>query len=331
MRLSVPCQLIPLFLVSFSSTSVAQDAVVQRKTNLRKDPSADRAPIGILVPDENVRVLDTSSSARYIKVRTEDKRVGWVLKTTVQVFGLTSGEETPNRIGATTSASKKTPPPSVPALISSTWPKQTPVTVAYAGVEGNCPAGGKGGDTATNLLKNRSDDLPEVHDVPWSAIANLPYPAAPASRAHWTKQQLAQIRRFEGVAIRTAGYLAHESKVEDAGTGETTNCKFLEPDDVDWHIYLAESPSDTGLEKAVIVETTPRIRQKRHWDFNVLERYVGKGPVRISGFLMLDPEHRSQVGTARATVWEIHPVTKIEVCDDSSCVEGQWKDLDGLK
>jgi len=221
--------------------------------------------------------------------------------------------------------------PDAPGSISADWPKQTPITVAFSGAEGTCPADGKGGDTATNLLKNRTDDLPSVHDVSWSAIEALPYPAAPASRADWTQTQLAQIKPFEGVAIRTTGYLGHQPKVEDEGTGESTNCNFLQPGDVDWHIYLAGVSGDTGLTKTVVVETTPRIRQRVNWDFATLVRYVGKGPVRISGFLMLDPEHRDQVGTARGTVWEIHPVTKIEVCESSSCTESQWKDLDGLK
>jgi len=40
---------------------------------------------------------------------------------------------------------------------------------------------------------------------------------------------------------------------------------------------------------------------------------------------MLDPEHRNMVGKYRGTIWEIHPITKIEVFKD-----GQWVDLDQL-
>jgi hypothetical protein len=45
--------------------------------------------------------------------------------------------------------------------------------------------------------------------------------------------------------------------------------------------------------------------------------------VRISGWLMYDSEHVNVIGTQRATVWEVHPITKIEVQKD-----GQWVDLD---
>jgi hypothetical protein len=44
---------------------------------------------------------------------------------------------------------------------------------------------------------------------------------------------------------------------------------------------------------------------------------------------MLDPEHRSMIGTHRGTVWEIHPVMKIEVCNKSaSCSANEWVDLE---
>jgi len=47
--------------------------------------------------------------------------------------------------------------------------------------------------------------------------------------------------------------------------------------------------------------------------------------VRISGWLMLDPDHRNHLGTFRSTLWELHPITKFEVY-----TEGQFVDLDHL-
>ena len=48
-------------------------------------------------------------------------------------------------------------------------------------------------------------------------------------------------------------------------------------------------------------------------------------PVRVSGWLMFDPEHRNQLGTYRSTLWEIHPITKLEVWDGSA-----WVALDDI-
>src|ERR1035438_7475867 len=64
----------------------AQTAVVERKTNLRKDPSASQTPILTLLPEDKLTVLDSSGSPTYLKVKTEDGKVGWVLKSFVEVM-----------------------------------------------------------------------------------------------------------------------------------------------------------------------------------------------------------------------------------------------------
>jgi len=48
--------------------------------------------------------------------------------------------------------------------------------------------------------------------------------------------------------------------------------------------------------------------------------------VRISCLLMLDPDHRYHLNRFRSTLWEIHPISKIEVLKDNT-----WVDLDKLK
>jgi hypothetical protein len=40
---------------------------------------------------------------------------------------------------------------------------------------------------------------------------------------------------------------------------------------------------------------------------------------------MFDPFHRNHLGTFRKTLWEVHPITKIEVWQDDA-----WVDLDDL-
>jgi hypothetical protein len=51
---------------------------------------------------------------------------------------------------------------------------------------------------------------------------------------------------------------------------------------------------------------------------------INQQKVRISGWLMLDPEHKDMIDEGlRSTLWEIHPITKIEVWSN-----GAWVDLD---
>jgi hypothetical protein len=48
-------------------------------------------------------------------------------------------------------------------------------------------------------------------------------------------------------------------------------------------------------------------------------------PVRISGWLMFDPAHPNHLGRYRSTLWEVHPITKIDVFDGS-----EWEELDDI-
>jgi hypothetical protein len=50
-------------------------------------------------------------------------------------------------------------------------------------------------------------------------------------------------------------------------------------------------------------------------------------PVRFSGWLLFDPEHKNHLLRYRPTLWEIHPITKIEV----KLPNGVWIDLDEMK
>ena len=45
--------------------------------------------------------------------------------------------------------------------------------------------------------------------------------------------------------------------------------------------------------------------------------------VRISDWLIYDWEHVGVIGNQRATVWEVHPITRIQIQQN-----GPWVDLD---
>ncbi len=70
--------------------------------------------------------------------------------------------------------------------------------------------------------------------------------------------------------------------------------------------------SGGGEDTAVMVETTPRPRELHpKWTTTNLTPGVNsQAEVRISGWTLLDPEHRAPLGKHRSTLWEVHPVTK---------------------
>ena len=126
---------------------------------------------------------------------------------------------------------------------------------------------------------------------------------------------------FVGAPVTVVGFLSHKVTVETGG--ESTNCHLHTAPEVDWHIYLTKSPAQ-GIKDAVIVETTPRTRPLHKWTTSLLAPFVdSQTQVRISGWLMFDSEHIGVIGTQRATVWEVHPITRIQVQQN-----GQWVDLD---
>lgn len=113
--------------------------------------------------------------------------------------------------------------------------------------------------------------------------------------------------------------------------GESCNCGKLGEGHADEHIYLVANQSDyqhfrsTGDKSRVVnVELTPRTKRLAAqngftWNAKTLASLIGH-KVAISGWLLDDWEH-ADVSAAdgataridRGTVWEIHPVTRIQV------------------
>ena len=301
--------------------ATAQTATVTRNVNLRPDPSTDNDPIEKLKPPAQIQLIEPDPTDGFYHVAAPDGQKGWVWAKNVSV----------QQDGTPTNSGDSGGDGGAPAdAISTDWEKPDPQSSVFHGEEGDCQVTGDGGDADTNIRKNRIDLPSTYHPVTWDAINNTPFPqGAPRSRANWNDAQLAQIKPFEGAAITVEGFL-FKVKVEKTSPnarrgGETTNCHFRLAPDVDWHMPLTAHSSD-GEDLSVIVETTPRIRaQHPNWTTSNLAPFTHTGKkVRISGWLMLDPEHQDMIdGGLRSTLWEIHPVTKIEVFKG-----GQWVDLD---
>lgn len=293
----------------------AQQAAVTRNTNLRPDPSSTGTPIRLLTPPEKVDLIESAKTSGYYHVRTKDGQEGWVWGRNVRVG---PGSMTPTSGTPTTGGGPTTPA----TAISPDWEKPNPVSTDFQAEDGTCGPAGNDKDTATNLRKNRTDVPGGYHEVPFDAIATLPYPRpAPTNRLNWSSQQLAQIEPYEGVAVSVVGYVV---AVKNEKSGESTNCNWTKDSEVDWHIELVKQ-AGRGEADAIVVETTPRVRTShpkwiRPAFAPVLRRNV---PVRISGWLMFDPDHPGHLGRYRTTLWEVHPITKIEFSTN-----GRWVDLD---
>ena len=188
---------------------------------------------------------------------------------------------------------------------------------------GECGPEGSQPDYALNRRKNRVDTAAWLA-TPWSVIARLPWPREVGLRFRnqWTQGEQQEVARFEGAAVRVEGYL-QAFKLEGR---EPPNCYSEDPAMRDYHLWLAEEPRD-AQRRAIVVEITPRVRALHpNWTEVQLARLrTSRARIRVSGWLMLDQMHPERVGLNRATLWELHPILRIDVQRGS-----RWVSLDSL-
>jgi hypothetical protein len=195
-----------------------------------------------------------------------------------------------------------------------------------------CPdqgCGGKQMDALLNRTKNRksSPATSSVVDMTLEEIKNIEQPDT------WKANKDRTELKREGQAVRVMAYL-WKAKREH---GESCNCG-LDAKGVpgelltDIHMVLAENADDPEA-ISVTAEITPRVRALHKnpvtWAASQISPLKGKF-IRVTGYLMLDTEHLMHNPLVRATNWEVHPITKLEVCTltQKECEGGKgWKNV----
>lgn len=305
--------------LALSFVLLAEEAVVRRNVYLREEPTTESKALRKLVPPEEVEVLDPAETDGFVRVETEDGLEGWVWANFIRAQ---APAETVLPAAAATHSDAADE-------ISEDWEKPAP-TVGNFTVNGvTCGPTGSGEkrDKGTNRLKNRTDIPKSYHSVTWDAIAELDYPKpGPKSRENFTPEQLESIEKFEGAPVQTVGYIV--AIKPQKGNSESCNCGMKGEAATDWHIALVEHPGD-GEKTSIVVEPTPRIKKKHpNWTKKNLEPWLNEDlPVRISGWLLFDPQHANHLKKYRSTLWEIHPITMIEVWNDDT---DEWVNADDL-
>ena len=177
----------------------------------------------------------------------------------------------------------------------------------------SCPEGGDAHSARVRALNHfkRRMTAPENSDIDTSVtLTAMVAPGDDVSR--WSDSHAASI----------TGYVANVK----VGGVESVNCHTHDPKYRDTHIELTLSPLHDSEGRHVIVEVTPQWRLQVSadgidWSTQTLRRSLLGRWVRITGWLFYDEEHaNASTNTARpgahvwrATAWEIHPITKIEV------------------
>ena len=177
----------------------------------------------------------------------------------------------------------------------------------------SCPPQGTGPTArsrALNRLKNR-DSAPILNQID-HAITLGAIVAPGQDKSRFTSQQ---------------GAIA-EGYVDTVYVGgvESANCEAKNPAGRDTHIEISLDPQHSRPDQRVIVEVTPRWRSKMHaqgkdWSTAALQASLTRHRIRVTGWMMFDYDHAAESRNSaqsgntiwRATAWEIHPVTDLEV------------------
>jgi hypothetical protein len=163
----------------------------------------------------------------------------------------------------------------------------------------------------------------------------------------------------DGHVVGVIGYLYYEKP----GGAESSNCGLTDRTDIDYHIGIGFDPAfaaqlrsgqkltpdqrkkqKTEMDQtSIIVEMTPHWRAdyRPAWSLDTLAPAVGH-KVRVIGQLLADNEHfepkddcafqNAKPGCWRLSIWELHPVTDFQVCnnDDCTATSRDWIDLENF-
>jgi hypothetical protein len=181
-----------------------------------------------------------------------------------------------------------------------------------------CPPEGDGGDSILNRLKNRTGVPASYEELGVNHfVGEFSYLFTPLFRDDFSEDQKQYVNKNEKRGIALVGYILAVRQ----SPPDSTNCHSKTRRDI--HIYIGEYPpkseqdAETMMTHAVKVELTPN-GQDLHpsWKRQVLEQLVKPvAKVRVSGWPLYDSLDRKLLGKTRGTLWEIDPVTKIEMWD----------------
>ena len=325
-------------------TAQDQRAVATGDVNVRSGQSMASRILNELSTGDTVTLLSPTLRRGYYHIREDDGTRGWVYRRYIKLIAATP-EPTPEPTPTPMPPPVPTPtPPGIPAsVVDSSWEKPaSEVAVFHRAGFADCAAVGGAGDTITDRRKNRTDEPSAYQSVTLDAVLALPYPKNhKPQRTSWPPADRAVIAPYEGIPVTVTAFIARQRGIivenaQHSANGEATNCHATDDAGVDWHMTLVRHPDDPKS-MGVVVETTPRVRANGHpWTAAILQSFVDAGDsVRVSGWLLYDPEHFAQTtnydrarpshgATVRATLWEVHPVTRIEVFDAAS---GMWRTL----
>lgn len=325
-----------LYLVAstLSHQAIAQDLLVERRVNLRRDPSTDQPPIRLLEPGARLELLEPSPQLGFYRVRTEDDEEGFVWMRNVTREDVTSALEAKSTLDASS-------PLSFDIRLERARTRSSGPCAASLDrcPEAGCSAAGSSHGIANQFKKTIPDTSSDPTHLTFDDVFQLQdhvdnvlefEQGADLTRTRRMKLRnidLASVTVGEGSYVQIIGFIAPDRELRPAGP-ESVNCRLTGASNNDVHIPIVKE-SDHGEFDSVVVEPIPQARQST-WTLTNFRRLQRNGTLLlVRGQLFYDnihkvnddPDHVLSGEPKRFSVWEVHPVTEFLVCKvpDNEC------------
>jgi hypothetical protein len=223
--------------------------------------------------------------------------------------------------------------------------KDTPIDSA-------CDAAGQGGnEAAQNQAKNNFcaegtpqettfDQLKRLqvrvdnnHSIPFGRAGTATRQPGPATH----RSALQQMGEGKPVVLKAFVLRARQEGAESVNCGKPPRTGAV-PDQPlyhDIHIALVPVASETNECNGVVAEMSPHHRPAEWTATNLNKVAASHSPIRLSGQLFFDSSHSPcENGQATAgnpkrfSLWEIHPIYKVDVCTRDCNALGTWISLE---
>lgn len=187
--------------------------------------------------------------------------------------------------------------------------------------------------TATDITYDTLKELQQAVNTQGPALDNAENPSRPTHDYSVTAGSF-----HEGQLVRLAAFVhlakySNTSKKKNGTGGENVNCDRPGKPPNDLHIVLVPAQNKVEAE-SVTAEASPHFRPAEWTDDNL--NHFQNHLFRFTGQLFLDTSHKacppgSPKGCApkRISVWEVHPVYAIEICESTDASTCQPNATDG--
>jgi hypothetical protein len=223
-----------------------------------------------------------------------------------------------------------------------------PAPKVLPAIDAQCLIGGETGSAAPETTQNKAKNNfcttpPATSSITVAEMVNMQADVEKDSAINFGKNGPTTDRTplkamGEGQQRVLTGYvfIARQEGKEAVNCGPTFPDK-AETMDHDIHISIVGDLSQVhGNEcESVVAEMSPHHRPDSWTPQTVQAVAFQHLPVRVTGQLFFDSSHspckdgKSEAGDPhRASLWELHPIYKFEVCPKDDCSGGGWQSLD---